>query len=115
MLIRIGFLPLLLAAGSAGQVLENGVMRIEMAPDATVRLLDKKTGASWSLNPPQVIFKDKRAITVRPRDIRRSGDTLTVRADPGLQFQLRLGNDLEYGFDPKPDIEEVWLLNRSLA
>ena len=100
------------------ETLENRGLRLEIQPDASIRLLDKSSGVVWTLNPPQVLLKDKRTLLCRPADgILRQGDALRFRAEPGLEFQLRLIEQpaaVEYSFTPGPEVDEVLLLNKSL-
>jgi hypothetical protein len=99
--------------------LENRGLRLDLQPDASVRLLDKRSGVVWTLNPPRVVLKDKRTLECRPaKGITRSGDVLRFSSEPGVEFELRMTGDplaVEYSFRPGPELEEVRLLDRSLA
>jgi hypothetical protein len=98
--------------------LENRGLRLDLQPDASVRLLDKSSGVVWTLNPPRVVLKDKRTLECRPaKGITRSGDVLRFSCQPGMEFELRMtGNPpaVEYSFEPGSEVEEVRLLDHSL-
>jgi len=98
--------------------LENRGLRLDLQPDASVRLLDKSSGVVWTLNPPRVVLKDKRTLECRPaKGITRSGDALRFSSEPGVEFELLMtGNPpaVEYSFRPGPELEEVRLLDHSL-
>ena len=103
---------LALAVAAPAEVLENAALRVELQPDASLRLTDKSTGAVWDLGAPRVS-----GAAVRPAGaITRSGGTLRYATAEGFTFDLRLAADnVEYSFSPEPGEREVLLFGDSLA
>ncbi len=116
--MRLLLLSLTTALLFLAETLENRGLRLDLQPDASVRLLDKSSGVVWTLNPPRVVLKDKRTLKCRPaKGITRSGDALRFSCQPGMEFELRMTGDppaVEYSFEPGPEVEEVLLLDHSL-
>jgi hypothetical protein len=91
---------------TAAATLENRGLKLEVRPDASARLLDKASGVAWTLNAPTLVLKDKRSIAVRPA------------AEPGVRFEIRLLASppaIEYSFESQVEMQEVVLLDKSLA
>jgi len=124
------------------KLLENQALRLEFRPaDATVQILDKRSGVAWAIRPPQVSLKHRlTSVEPMPASVARAqqpGDylagprsgapgiitvennVLRFSAQWGLKFQLRLTDNppaVEYSFTSGPDVqvEEVRLLQNSL-
>lgn len=129
-------------SAQAVSTLENRDLRLELQPaDASVRLLDKRSGVVWTIGAPQVSLKHRLtsvhsmppflarphepgdylrpAKPAEPGKVSAEGNTLRFTALWGLEFQLRLVENppaVEYSFRSGPDVqvEEVQLLHKSL-
>lgn len=100
--------------------LENQRLRLEVrASDASARLLDKSTGVVWTINAPEILLKNKRTLTAKPNGgLSRTGEALRYTSEPGVVFELRLSADppaVRYSYETTAEVEEVRLLNKSLA
>jgi hypothetical protein len=109
---------LLLAACRSKPVLENAGLRLEVNPDASVSLLDKKSGANWDLGPPLITLKGDQQMLARPSEISRSGSAIRFTSTEGTRFELSLRDEppaVEYSFEPVQEFQELMLLNQALA
>jgi hypothetical protein len=114
-LIALFSLPFVLSSA----VLENRALRLNFQEtDASFRLTDKATGVHWTFNPPSLVLGDQRMAIARPQGgVSKSGEAVRFSSAPGIEFQIRLLANpaaVEYSFEPRTDIREVLLLNRSL-
>jgi uncharacterized protein DUF5696 len=98
--------------------LQNRSLEVSIGPaDGTLKLRDKATGAEWTAGAPQLVLKDKRIITVKPREVMSRENAIEFAAEDGTKFRLQLVADppgLEYSCEPGPDVEEAHLLHDAL-
>jgi hypothetical protein len=123
----LAHVPFLLP-GKQAPVLENSALRLEMrSSDASIRLLDKKSGVVWMIGPPHILLKHRLtsvetlpAFLAKPAgEITQKGDTISFPAAWGIQFHIKMIDGpaaVEYSFQSGPDVqvEEVQLLHGSL-
>ncbi|MCW5982537.1 MAG: hypothetical protein KIT09_30905 [Bryobacteraceae bacterium] len=108
----------LAACGARQRTLDSEALRIQLEPDASATLTDKRTGVPWTLPAPRITLKGGAKTAAKPGHIARDGDMLRFSSEEGTRFQLTLSRDpaeLRYDYEPGPDVEEVAILDGALA
>ena len=100
----------LLPALLLSQTLENRAVRVQLRPDGSVALTDKKANVTWLLRTPSVEGGPLEPVGIMPS----TAGGLRFRAG-NVEFQLRLSEDgVEYALAEPPGEREVRLVNQSL-
>lgn len=106
-----------LLAQETSALLENRNLRTELyLTNGAVTLLDKQTGVSWELGPPEVTLRSSGTTPKPMRLIQRDRNTLRYRRDDIGEFSLRLlanPSRLEYSVVPEGDAKELRLLSKA--
>lgn len=124
-MIRLRIHAVLFAAACAAfpslasvETLENRLLRVELdTSEASVRLVDKRTGAAWALGTAHLAHQGSSSLSAGglQKVLSKTGNVLSFTTTGGLALRLELdASSLTYSFEPRADVE-VRLLNDALA
>ena len=99
--------------------LENRALRAEVdLSSGAITLLDRQTGVSWELGPPEALLKNGGTAALPPLQLtHRDKSTVQYRREGVGEFSLNLLADpprLEYSVVPEQEVKDLRLLSKTL-